>query len=72
MHILHHVADGLKRYGPVHSMWMYPYERFNSWTCRRATNRRGPEATIIETYRVHSNIVLLYTFLLLEHMYVAC
>ena len=58
-HILHHVTDGLRRYGPVYSTWMYPYERFNSWMCRRAMNRRRPEATIIETYRVKSYVHVL-------------
>ena len=52
MHILHHVGQGLREFGPVYSNWMYPYERFNSWMCRRALNRRRPEATIVETYRV--------------------
>lgn len=52
MHILHHVADGIDNMGPVYSTWMYAYERFNSWMTRRAMNRRYPEATIMETYRV--------------------
>lgn len=52
MHILHHVGRGLRDFVPVYSNWMYPYERFNSWMCRRALNRRRPEATIVETYRV--------------------
>ena len=31
---------------------MYPFERFNSWISRRIQNRRYPEATVIETYRL--------------------
>ena len=45
MHILHHIVDGI-RFGPVYSTWMFPYERFNSWMCRRALNRAHPEATV--------------------------
>lgn len=31
---------------------MYQYERFNSWIKRRIHNRRYPEATVIQTYRL--------------------
>ena len=41
-----------ERFGPVHGTWMFAYERFNSWLCRRALNRRHPEATILRTYQV--------------------
>jgi len=51
-HILHHVPEGIEKFGPVHGTWMFPYERFNSWLCRRALNRRHPEATILRTYQV--------------------
>lgn len=53
VHILHHVVEGIKLQGPVHSWWMYCYERFNSWICQRVKNRRFPEATIMETYRLY-------------------
>ena len=56
-HILNHLPEGIEKYGPVHSTWMYAYERFNSWLCRRALNRRHPEATILRTYQVISLIV---------------
>lgn len=29
-----------------------PYERFNSWITRRVLNRRYPESTVVETYRL--------------------
>lgn len=51
-HLLHHVPMFLKRFGPVHSFWMYNFERFNSWIIRRVLNRRYPESTVIETYRL--------------------
>ena len=51
-HLLHHLPFYLKRFGPVHSFWMYNYERFNSWITRRCLNRRHPESTVIETYRL--------------------
>lgn len=51
-HLLHHIVDGIKWFGPVYSTWMYSFERFNSWLCKRALNRFRSEATIMETYRV--------------------
>ena len=50
-HLLHHIPEGMQRFGPVHSTWMYAYQMFNSWMGRRAMNRL-PEATIMATYRV--------------------
>ena len=52
LHLMHHIVQGIEWFGPVYGTWMFPYERFNSWMCRRALNRAHPEATIIETYRV--------------------
>lgn len=51
-HLFHHLPMFIKRFGPVYSFWMYSYERFNSWLTRRILNRRYPEATVIETYRL--------------------
>ena len=52
MHLLRHVVDGIRSFGPVYGSWMFAYERFNSWLHRRVMNRRFPEATLMETYRV--------------------
>ena len=49
---MHHIPEGIERFGPVYSTWMYPFERFNSWICQRVRNRAYPEATVMETYRV--------------------
>ena len=52
-HLLHHLPLFLRRFGPVYGFWMYSFERFNSWISRRSLNRRFPEATVIETYRLY-------------------
>ena len=52
-HLLHHITDGIVKFGPVYSTWMFVFERFNSWLCQRALNKRSPEATIIETYIIY-------------------
>ena len=51
-HLLHHLPLFIRRFGPVRGYWMYPMERFNSWIARRVLNRRFPEATVLQTYRV--------------------
>ena len=53
LHLLHHLPMYIRRFGPLYSFWMYPMERFNSWIARRVLNRRYPEATIMETYRIY-------------------
>ena len=50
--MVHHISKGIATHGPVHSWWMFVYERMNSWICRRVTNRCHPEANVMETYRV--------------------
>ena len=52
-HLLHHLPVYIRRFGPVYSYWMFPFEQFNSWLIRRAYNRRYPESTLVETYRLH-------------------
>lgn len=36
MHLLHDVVLGTKHFGPVYGTWMFSFERFNRWMCRRA------------------------------------
>ena len=51
-HLLHHLPMFIRQYGPVCNFWMFPMERYNSWISRRVTNRRYPESTVMETYRL--------------------
>ena len=41
-----------KQFGPPQVFWMCPFERFNFWIISRVKNRRYPESTVIETYRL--------------------
>lgn len=52
-HLLHHLPLYMRHFGPVFEYWMYPFERFNSWLGSRVTNKRYPESTVVETYRVY-------------------
>ena len=77
MHMVRHIARGIASYGPAHSWWMYVYERMNSWICRRVTNRRHPEANVMETYRVsggmlHSQLFLIINKTVQVLQYVQC
>lgn len=53
LHLLHHLPMFIRRFGPVYGFWMYPMERFNNWIKCRVLNRRYPESTVIETYRLY-------------------
>lgn len=52
LNLFHHLPKFIHRFGPVHGFWMYPMERLNSWIGQRVTNRRFPEATVLESYRL--------------------
>ncbi|XP_022100010.1 uncharacterized protein LOC110984295 [Acanthaster planci] len=53
MHILHHASSTLRKYGPATSQWMFGFERFMSFLSGRILNRKEPEATAIEAYRIY-------------------
>lgn len=50
LHLVHHLPLFIRRFGPLYSFWMFPFERLNSWLHRRILNRQYPESCIIETY----------------------
>lgn len=52
-HLLHHLPMFVRRFGPLQGFWMYPMERFNNWIKSRIQNRRYPESTVVETYRLY-------------------
>ena len=52
-HLLRHIVDGINRFGPIYSTWMFVFERFNSWLCQRCLNKLYPEATCIQTYLIY-------------------
>ena len=55
---MRHIIEQMQKFGPVYGTWMFPFERFNSWICRRVLNRSSPEATVLETYRVSLKVVI--------------
>ncbi|XP_060080696.1 uncharacterized protein LOC132560058 [Ylistrum balloti] len=52
-HLLHHITEGIRKFGPVYGTWMYVFERFNSWLCKRALHMQHQEATVVETYIIY-------------------
>lgn len=70
MHMVGPYCLGIASHGPVDSWWMYVYERMNSWICRRVTNRRHPEANVMETYRVSGISVVALPTCTYTHVYV--
>ena len=58
IHLLHHSVSSLRKYGIVYSTWMFGSERVMAIASKRATNKRYPEATIMETVAMYSSCVL--------------
>lgn len=52
-HLLVHLSEQMKEFGPAHSTWLYAYERFNNWLTSKIKRRSMPEVAVMETYRVH-------------------
>ena len=48
-HLLLHEPDTCSKFGPVHSRWMFPYERLNSFISRRVQGKKHPESSAIKT-----------------------
>ena len=71
LHLMYHniIVEGIREFGPVYATWMFPFECFNSWICKRVLNRALPESTIMETYKVKFNKRKRNTdlFILLSH-----
>ena len=65
VHLLHHIVPGIKQFGPVYGTWMYSFERFNSWICRRALNRALPEATVMANESASGDYQIYFSGLLL-------
>ncbi|XP_066929289.1 uncharacterized protein [Clytia hemisphaerica] len=59
-HLLLHIAEGLID-GPIHTKWMFYFERFNSYIKRRVMSRSNPEACVMKTYRINDWVSYLKT-----------
>ncbi|XP_066935794.1 uncharacterized protein [Clytia hemisphaerica] len=51
-HLLVHIVEDLHN-GPIHTKWMYAFERYNSYITRRVMSRSNPEACVMRTHRVY-------------------
>ena len=51
-HLFRHIAEKIADNGPLYSIWMYTFERMNSWLTRRAMNRSKTEECVMETAQV--------------------
>ena len=60
-HLLHHVPQFLLAFGPLHSYWMFYFERLIHGHVSRLHSRKNPEASMIKAYKV--SLILLYQYL---------
>ena len=52
LHLLVHMAESLKKKGPAHSRWMFPFERLNSVISRQVKSRKHPEVSCIRAIQL--------------------
>lgn len=51
-HVLIHLPEQIKLWGPAWSVWLYPFERMIGFLKRCVHNRTEPEANMIMVYRI--------------------
>ena len=50
MHMHLHLADYLQDFGPLHSFWLYSFERYNGLLSKQPTNNRSIEVQLIKRF----------------------
>ena len=50
MHMHCHVVRCMKDFGPVHSFWLFPFERYNGILGSRPTNNRSVEVQLMRRF----------------------
>lgn len=55
-HLMLHLVDHIRVWGPLSSVWMFPYERFLGFLCRTIKNRAHVAATATRFYLMYSFI----------------
>ena len=60
MHLHLHLAECLQDYGPVHSIWCFPFERFNGVLGAYHTNNKSIEIQIMKKFLQQQQIKMLY------------
>ena len=52
MHLIHHLPEYIREYGPPANFWMFPYERLNKTYGKCITNTRFPELSAVKKMEV--------------------
>ncbi|XP_052075815.1 uncharacterized protein LOC127713890 [Mytilus californianus] len=58
-HLLHHLPQYIRLYGPPRNFWMFPNERFNHTLTEAVSNNQYPELSAIKKVEVQWLITLL-------------
>ncbi|CAC5410523.1 unnamed protein product [Mytilus coruscus] len=62
-HLLHHLPQYIRLYGPPRNFWMFPYERFNHTLTEAVSNNQYPELSAIKKVEVQWLITFYLTVL---------
>ena len=55
-HAMLHLVNHIQFWGPLPSIWMFPYERFLGFLCRTIKNRTYGAATVTRFYLLYSHV----------------
>lgn len=53
LHLFQHLPTFIERFRDVHSICMFPTERYQHFLVSRVKHKKYPEAYVIETYKVY-------------------
>ena len=60
MHMHCHLASCIKEFGPLHSFWLFPFERYNGVLEEQPTNNRSIELQLLRHFQKDSAIFNLH------------
>jgi hypothetical protein len=57
MHMLLHLSDFIRRFGPPAAFWLFPMERYNGTLGRQHSNKRSIEQTLLRTFVNYTSLL---------------
>ena len=72
MHLHLHIKDCVFNYGPVHSFWCFPFERFNGVLGSFQKNWISPELQMLKKFVSYQNVLLTDTLTLVPQEFREC
>ena len=79
IHQLFHVAQCVKRFGPLWTTWMFTFESYNGFICSFVHSRQNVEIQLLDAFKLNQALLvfedslpqqrMLFCFLVNQHIY---